>query len=67
MYREYTPELEIEFNQYKTHIMSGTDSGTDAGDKSGSGHHDKSGFGQLMTKLNRALAADAFYDEQVMK
>ena len=53
IYREYTPELEVEFTVYKAHVMSG--------------HNRKSGFGQLMTKLNRALAADAFYDEQVLK
>lgn len=27
----------------------------------------RTGFGQLMTKLSRALAADAYYDDAVMK
>ena len=42
-------------------------SGSGHGQKSGSDRKDKKGFGQLMTKLNRALAADAFYDQQVLK
>ena len=50
-YRCYTMEREEEFGRYKQHVLSGEDTG----------------FGQLMTKLEAALAADAFENEAVIK
>eukprot|EP01038_Epipyxis_sp_PR26KG_P013685 gene13685-18361_t len=49
--RDYTIELEEEFNRYKTVIMSGQDTG----------------FGQLMGKLEAALAANAYDNDAVVK
>lgn len=47
----YDSDLEAEFFKYKDEIMSGRDTG----------------FGQLIHKLNRALAVNAYYDEDVVK
>jgi len=49
--REYDLELEAEFAAYKQEVMSGRDLG----------------FGQLIHKLSRALAVNAYYDEDVVK
>lgn len=50
-YREYTEELEAEFCVYKAKVVAGEDAG----------------FGTLMSRLEAALAVDAYANEQVVK
>jgi tRNA (guanine10-N2)-methyltransferase len=49
--KEYTKELEQQFNNYKISVMTG----------------ENKNFGQLMHKLERALAPDANEDDEVIK
>ena len=50
-HRDYTPELELEFLEYKSVVVSGNDPG----------------FGSLMSRLEAALSVDAHANEAVVK
>ena len=50
-FRDYTPELELEFAAYKISVVSGGDLG----------------FGSLMSRLEAALSVDAYDNEAVIK
>jgi tRNA (guanine10-N2)-methyltransferase len=77
-YKDYTVELFDEFNVYKSSIMNGIHPDVNERDNSDNPLIKTSriddqpqlishGFAILMTKLQKALAVDGFYDKTVMK